>query len=881
MRRIRIFLEYLAAFILILVLLFAIASVIVIKYYGDELKEYTMDLVNEKIDTKIYIEEMGISIFRRLPHTSVFFNDVTIWSGHGFARSDFQHTGVDTLFTAENVFLQFNLIDLARKKFTIKSMESRNGSLSIYIDKQGNSNYKVTGGSGSSSASGPLDIKGLDFKNFDIRFTNMAKNISASVMADDIQLEGNFASREYRLKGFLKGLIHVMTSDEIHYLSNQPVVANLSMFVKDNVYSISRGELELGDQLADIGGEFCISEGASDLQVRLTGKKIEITWLLDILKKNGVSFADKLNGRGKVDLASEVNGLISSTLTPHIQMSFSTRDATIQLEDFPYAVESLKITGSFHNGIQNSAASSNLDISSLSARLGGSEIFGSLAVQNFTLPRFTLNAGGTIDLSNLETILPSLPVSRLHGSAIPDLQMDGIITGIGSERPGISFYPKGQIEFSETGFRLNKERIEVDSLRGNLEISNEQWYISASGLLGDSDLAIKASSTNLLDYLMNDKSLYADISLKSRSFKLDELLNNLSGDEDTINDMTYPQDIGFRLDYDFEHIEKSDVCAENFRGIMQYAFPSLTIDSLHAETMNGEIDGMLGLYNLNKDEHLTVIKSRITQVKIEELFSSFNNFNQDFLTADNIKGRISGDVDFSALVNKEFRMGTSDIYLDSDIQVEDGELNDFEPIIEMSKFLRIDKMDHILFSTLENSIRIEDNLITIPEMDIQSNALNLSASGVHSFDKSYKYHLAIRLSEILFKKAQSSANREFEVALDEQDQRTVFLLVYDEGDGVLVDFDEQQALNKIKEDLRDERRELKVVLHEEFGFFEEDEDVIEHIEPEERPMFKFEFTDEDEADTIPAVQEKKRRWRQKKRENKKELDFVIEHDLYP
>jgi len=133
----------------------------------------------------------------------------------------------------------------------------------------------------------------------------------------------------------------------------------------------------------------------------------------------------------------------------------------------------------------------------------------------------------------------------------------------------------------------------------------------------------------------------------------------------------------------------------------------------------------------------------------------------------------------------------------------------------------------------------------------------------------------------LFKKAQSSANKEFEVALDESDKRTIFLYLYDEGDGILIEFDDQQAIKKIKEDLREERGELKVVLNEEFGIFKNDEAVIDNANKEETPMFKFEFTDEESVDTIKTEEKEKKRWWKKEPENKQEIDFVIDDNIIP
>lgn len=879
MRRIRILFEYLAAFIIILLLLFAIASAVVIKYYGDEVKQQTMDLVNERVDTKIYVKEMGISVFRKFPYTSVFFNDVTVWSGHGFERSDFSYP-VDTLFTADQVFIQFNLIDLARKKYTVKSLEARNGVLQLFIDKKGKGNYNITDKGESGENPYFINLKGVSIKDYDIRYVNQAKNIRTSLYLNNLGLEGNFSRVEYQLLANGNGIIRSLENHDILYLSEQSVQTNVSLEVKDKVFTISRGDVELGDLITDVRGEFLVSsEGPVDLNLILAGRKVDIRWLLDILRKNGVASLEGIDGSGSLDLEAEISGLASPTLSPHIQADIHTKGASLQVNKIPYPIKSLDFSAEFNNGLHNSGRTSVLNLTSFNADIEGSNLNGSLAIQNFLLPRFTLVLNGNVDLSDAAELLPDLPIGKIRGRATPEIQVNGILTGLEEGMPGISFSPEGSIALSDAAFKLHSSDLEFNSLNGTLIMENQEWSTSLAGAIESHEFSLSGRSTNLLDHFINDERLSIDARLTSQETKLEELFGKRGKKEDAAKHPGYPENIDLRLDFGFDKISLDHVAARNVEGKLTYSYPSVFIDSLHVETMDGKINGMLGIYNLHKDDHLAVVRTNIDQVKIDELFSSFDNFKQDFITSKNIKGKISGDADFSATLSKEFEMHSSGISLESNVTIEDGELNDFQPMIEMSKFLRLDRMDNIEFSTIQNTVLIRDNVITIPEMDIQSSALNVSASGVHSFDKTYDYHLAIKLSEYLFKKAQGSAKKEFEVALDKEDQRTIFLLLYDEGDGVMVEFDEQQAMKKIREDLKNEGSELKVVLHEELGIFKNDEDVREKTNKEETPMFKFEFPDEEPADTVKTVVKEKSRWWKRKKENKQELDFVIEHDL--
>ena len=125
--------EYLLAFLLIAALLLAIAGVVVVKFYGDDLQEYVIREVNDRIDTKVYLDEAQVKVFRRFPNTSILLENVVVWSSHNFDNRAFEG-GADTLLTAETVSVSFNLFGLIRKKYNIRQLEISNGDLRLLTD---------------------------------------------------------------------------------------------------------------------------------------------------------------------------------------------------------------------------------------------------------------------------------------------------------------------------------------------------------------------------------------------------------------------------------------------------------------------------------------------------------------------------------------------------------------------------------------------------------------------------------------------------------------------------------------------------------------------------------------------------------------------------
>jgi hypothetical protein len=200
----------------------------------------------------------------------------------------------------------------------------------------------------------------------------------------------------------------------------------------------------------------------------------------------------------------------------------------------------------------------------------------------------------------------------------------------------------------------------------------------------------------------------------------------------------------------------------------------------------------------------------------------------------------------------------------------------------LSRFIDVDDLQNIQFETLENNILIRENQVIIPAMDIHTNALNLSASGTHEFNNYYDYRLKLKLSELLYSKARGRRNSEFNIAADESDTRTLFLKVRNDASGTKVEMDREQAAQKIRNDLKEEKNELKQILNEELGLFSKDEAVIERENQTKENEGKFRFDFSEEPDTLKTEPKREKgRWRRRlmkkdSTQNKPAEKFVID-----
>jgi len=878
-KKIRNLFEYLAAFLIILVLLTTISSVIVVKFYGDNVRDYAMDMLNDQLDTKITVGEIGVSIFRKFPNTSVFFNDVTVWSGHQFERGEITEISPDTLFVADRLYLQFNLLDLLRKRYTIKSLEAREGSLRILIDSNGRGNFNVTSQSDKPADSKLIQLSGVSVRDMQVVYINRAKQITVKGRLEEIRFDGNFGNESYMLKTSGDAYINLFLNHGVRYLAEQDIHTDISLEVDKNHFNISKGLVSLGDLSAEMDGEFIIDQDEGTfLDLQFSGKKIDISWVSGILASKNIS-PGGIRGRGNVDLSVEVNGLLTPTLTPGISARFSTRNAYLAIDQLPYPLSNLTLEGSYTNGSLMSVKTTGITLESFSVTTGSSTLAGKMNLQNLLEPVFTASLKGNIVAKELNEYAGNAPAQLRAGTLYPDLTFSGNIERISPDSVKINIRPTGSMTMENISLSFVNSNARIDQLGGDLKMTNDQISAGLDGYFMDTDFRLKIASENPFTQREDPSRAKITGSLHSSNVNIDKILENLKGDNTRKKQIRIPEQPELELEFDFDRITKGELQTRQVSGTLIYKYPGLYIEPVYLETMNGVINSKIAFLDLHRETHQLSMQSSFRNVDIGNIFKTFNNFGQDFLTYKNIAGRISGESEFLAELKDDFSIITSEIISENKLIIEDGELIDFEPMVELSEFLKIDKMDHIRFSTISNTILINDNAIRIPQMDIRSSALNLSASGVHRFDKTYEYHLATRLSEYLFNKARNSGDDEFNIALDKDDKRTIFLVLYDEGEGMLIEFDEAQVLKKIRNDIREEKTELKSLLNEEFGIFKKDSSLKENRQKESRPEFRFDFSPEQPGDTIRKEETKKRWWQRKREPDKNQkLDFVLDDD---
>jgi len=887
-RRIKIILEYILAFAVIILLLLAIAGVVVVKFNGDELQEHVMEMVNNRLDTKVDVEDVSVRVFHKFPSTSIVLRDVTVWSSHNFNIREFEGTGADTLLTAETVSVSFNLFGMIRKRFNIRQVEIRKGSLRLFTDSKGEGNYRfLVKQDQKKDQSRLIELSHFRLTDFNFHLNNQAKQLQASGWLEQLELNGKFSKRDAQLKGSMKGSLGEISNKGILYASDRSIGVRLNMVVQDSVYIIKAGHLQIDRITADMDGQFHVHPGSGiELNLIAAARDLEIHEVLDLLPSELSKPLQEIRGNGILQVYTRITGMASSTLTPFIEADFQTSDANLFWERVPFSLKNLNLTGTYSNGGEFNPVTTNLTIESISAVIGKDHLSGRGQIHNFYDPDFSFELKGDIHPEQWINWYDSIPVDRATGTVISDIRVSGSYDRLEPRgKRFIAFDISGGIALEDVMVGITEEGIPFKDLNGSVTIDNDFWEPSFSGSFGRSDFTITGTGLNLISFLLKgEDKLVASTTFRSNHFDLREVIDQLPHDSTGGKaSVRFPEKLDLRLEFTINDFVKDLLLAKNVRGITLYDSPFFYVDSLTMQTMEGTLRGSFGMVQDTEGSIFSSVDASLYNLDITELFEAFNNFGQKQLTHEHLKGSISGTSVFSAEFDPSFSIVPGSILSENDITIQEGELNSFSPIMALSRFVEVEELSNIRFKTLENNILIKNSQVIIPAMDIQSNALNLSASGTHDFNNMFDYRLRLKLSELLYNKARGSRSSEFEVAEDESDTRILFLKIYDNGSGTTVEMDREKTARKIRDDLKNEKSELKKILNEELGLFKHDDEVTgqENIKDEEDEIFRFEFTEDPDTSSTSDAKREKGRWRKKRTkpdttENKPATEFVID-----
>ena len=790
--------------------------------YQDRIKSMFLASINEQLKTEILVGDIRLDLVRSFPLASLTFNQITILgSPNANAR--------DTLLSSERIQVQFRLMDLLRKEYTVSQITVSRGFARLELDREGRSNFDLwepASDTAEQKSGFNLDLQRVVLNNLRLKYDDQRGGHLIDLDIARASLSGSFSQSRYTMTASGDMLAGEIRIDSIPILSGKSLSLDADMRVEQqNTFHFQKGNIKINNQSFGITGSIAHTEEGTIYDTKIEGVRLSMHELLQDLPEVLKKYTAGYQARGDLAFSAHISGRYSSTEKPFISASFDVARAEFHDPAINVRLRGTNFSGRFDNGPGQRMETATLEIRNFQTAVSDGLIRGSIRINNLLKPYLDLQVMADVDAGDMARLLRLDTVERASGRVSMDLNFQGGMSSKNSftGQDLIKARASGSISAKNLAFALKNNKLVYHGFSGSLQFRNNDLQIeSFSGKVGGSDFNVSGYFRNVLPYVfLEGETLHMVASLQANHIDFDELLQHEVSGADTTYRLRFNDRLGFQLDARVGSLKFRKFEARNVAGTASLQNKKFYAENVVFNSMNGQVMAAGFIDGTRPDRLVIGCDTHLGRVDVHQLFYQMGNFGQNGILAENIFGIITADFMFTSIWSPALEIDWRTLETQASVKVEDGVLVDFQPMIALSRFLRVDDLSRVTFSTLENQIRIQNNKIMIPDMEIKSSALNLQLSGEHSFDNQIDYQMQILLSELLARKNRERRNPQEqygEIIDDGLGRTTLFLRVTGTLDDPVFRYDHQGVREKIRDDLRQEARSLRNVFRTEFNF---------------------------------------------------------------
>ena len=824
----KLFRSFVKYFIIAFVALFLIL-ILLTALYKDKVAGLFLKEINSRSQIKTTISSSRLTLLRRFPRASFTLNNVVVHSSSGYA-------GNDTLVAVSEVSLEFKISDLLKKRYIIDRISVSDGVVYLGTDSAGLTSYpsdnKKEAGPGSDVS---VNLNNIRLNNIRLSVINQIKNVESELSISSARLGGAIAGTNIGLKA--TGDFQIERVKAAGILINYPIDCSISLDMNksDTGITMEKGRLILGDMSFDVEGLFSPVSGATDLLI--SAINVDLVKLGGFLPEKYSTFGG-LRPAGKVSATIKADGILSRESMLHYDVAFSISGARMEIPGTGIRLTDSYLEGNYTNGEQNNDVSSKLSLTKIDIKSGNSFVTGTIDLKDFSQLKVSADIVTFLDLSLITPLVKNNKISGGEGTVRASIGLKGTLPGNGKIdlKRVLALNPGGNFNFKDAGIRVGG--YQFNDIDGNLMLSETLWVDSMSFSLNGQRAMANGEIENFLSWIAGDAKkvrIKGSIAANLIDPSLMAAINNTESNR-APDLMPYGYDI--RLRFSAAEFHHKTFSATDVTGLLNYASGVAQVDTFSLKSMGGFMNGSVTLAMKENGSYSSNSRLNFSDVDINSAFTSFGNFRQDFIKAENLRGTLSGRHVMRMDLDSMLMPIMSSVSSEGQFSIINGELKNFEPIKKMSKYIEISELENIKFSKLENEFFIADETFAIPQMEINSSAVDLGIYGKHMFNGNYEYHVRLFLSQILSGKApKRSPNNEFGIVEDDGYGRTsIFLKLTQQGDESAVTFDMAATKSDIKQSLKQEKQSLRSILNEEYGWYSKDTTVVPA--KEQKPKFK-------------------------------------------
>ncbi len=787
-------------------LILAISGITLVYIYKDTIIQKFVAEANKHLNSPVHVDKIDITILQSFPTVTIQFKNIKIESSNGSNKP---------LLDADELLLNLDPISIFNGDYTIEGVSISNAICYMEIDRDGKNNYNIVKKTDNSNSSRVnFQLKTIFLENVEYRYWSAPNKVLI-----DLFSESTGASLVAKNENFLISAKGDYEVDSI-FVNNQEFLRKKNLKVNSSIdYNDKKKHLDISPSSLFVNGSEFITYGSYSylderkIDLYLEGKQTNIKTITSLLPSKVSSKLDKYNSEGEAYFDLSLVGELAKNKGPKLEIHFGLDKANIFYPDNDITLNNVVTEGFYSASSIYNLKQSNLELQKISGDLEGKAFNSEVVITSFDDPQLQFYFEGELSMSSLSKFITHKSLVSADGVMSLDVSFKGKVNHLKSKALAEKVKTSGQIALDNLSIDLEELNYPITQLSGQLLFNNNNVALNnISGLYGSSDFNLNGFFKNLLAYiLLPDEPIGIEAKLKSNFIDLDEILTQKSDAASASEQYKFSVSPKLRLNFDCDVSKLSfrRFKPTNLKGTLLVKNEVVQSKAISFDGLGGQVT-LSGVVDANRKNQITTSTSlELTNVEVDSIFYIFENFNQTFLESRHLEGNVFANVDASMKFDSLLNLYPQSLESTINLTIQNGELNNFDPLKKLRKYVDEDKLDRLRFSDLNTEILIRDQTIYLPQVEVGTNITSLKISGTHTFDQriDYKVITPLRMKKKLDKDEAFGA-----IEQSRGGQSLLYLQITGTADDYEVSYDKAEVKKKIVADLKKEVEELKTAF---------------------------------------------------------------------
>ena len=760
---------------------------------------------NKQLNTPVKIGKMDVSAWKNFPMLSIVMKDVYV---------EDSQPGLYPLLTAQEISFQLNLIDAWRGDYEVQGLQVRDSETNLKIDSHGENNYTIAKErSGSTEGSVSFALHNVALKNTKVNYSDLSNGQQHTYTSEDLMASIESSNDIYTIAAEGQVTTEKIIIEKRAFLSGKSFLLESNLIYDDiqKILTIKPSLLKLKQAAFNVSGSYNWKR-KNLIDIVVQGADTDIQTILSFFPESSVGSLERYRSKGNVYFNAAVKGEISDKKSPALKVDFGCSDATFYHPDYKSRIEDATVKGSFSNTEVLNQATAVIVLKNVAGKLNDEPFSANLMIQNFISPDVTCDFKGRVDAGALFGFYPIPNIRQASGALLANVSFRGKIDLLKKKATAQKVSTQGTIDMQHIAFTFGDDNVRVQDLNGNLQFSNNDLALSnVTGQLGNSDFTFNGFFKNIITFLLfENQPIGIETDLKSNFLDVDQLFAIGFGSSGAGKTQQYEfnisRNINLNFNCDVKRLKYKRFHPTHLKGDLLVKNEMAVSKNITFKAMGGDMT-FSGIVDSHNKKAIDVVSTfKLNGIYLDSIFYVFENFDQDFIMDKHLKGQTSADVSLEMVLNQNLKLFSETLIGDISASIKNGELNNFEPMKRLKRYLNDEGLSHLRFSDLKNDIHIEKKNIYIPQMEVRTNVTSIKISGVHTFDQLIDYHIIAPLrnnKNINYQEAKGALEE------DGSGQSKLFLRIAGTTDDYRILYDTEAVKKKIAGDLKKEVQELK------------------------------------------------------------------------